>query len=328
MIGVTLIGAAVRYNFAFEQFLTRSFGFPDGSVLGKGPDNDPPFYSCARMRWTGCVPGLRCVGARARWRDVEDYRRSSSMAFFMAWIWCMPGVVRTGLRRLVAMSACLMERRDPAACPLRAEQARNLPCGRVLSDAITAEVRGLIALRLGETGDVRICSAACHLGVADSLPGCPRFVDSSCLAASRLWTISFTAWQTPAQPSCARRGRHSCRCCIWWMSGVCSNWQRSSCLDVQQLLRERGRWASRSFCRWAEHSCCASRSIPVPPNPRCRRPPNPPFEAVERLPLRGTGSRWQCDGRRQTHPSYAKHAELFYARQIGGFSRLRCVVSE
>jgi hypothetical protein len=95
MISVTLIVAVVRYNFAFEQFLTRSFGFPDGSVLGEGPGNNPPFYFLRQDAMdglcAGIAMGLALVLVAVTWKR---YRRASSMAFFMAWIWCMPGLVR------------------------------------------------------------------------------------------------------------------------------------------------------------------------------------------------------------------------------------------
>jgi hypothetical protein len=95
MIGVTLIGAAVRYNFAFERFLTRSLGFPDGSVLGEGPGNNPPFYFLRLDAMDGLCAGIAmCLALVLVCATWKRYRRSSSMAFFMAWIWCMPGVVR------------------------------------------------------------------------------------------------------------------------------------------------------------------------------------------------------------------------------------------
>ncbi len=94
MIGVTLIGVLVRYNFAFEQFLMRTLRVPDGSAAG-GPGGDPPFYFLRRDAMdgvrAGIAMGLALVLVAATWKR---YRRSSAMAFFMAWIWCMPGVVR------------------------------------------------------------------------------------------------------------------------------------------------------------------------------------------------------------------------------------------
>ncbi len=95
MIGIMLIISLVRYDFAFQQFLSRTLEFPTGESPGGGPGDDRPFYFLRQDAMSGLCAGiamcLALVLVAATWKR---YRRASSMAFFMAWIWCMPGVVQ------------------------------------------------------------------------------------------------------------------------------------------------------------------------------------------------------------------------------------------
>jgi hypothetical protein len=94
LIGVTLIVVLV-HNFDFEKFLTRTLQFPDGDAPAGGSGDDRPFYSLRQDAMSGLCAGiamcLALVLVAATWKH---YRRSSTTAFFLAWIWCMPHVVQ------------------------------------------------------------------------------------------------------------------------------------------------------------------------------------------------------------------------------------------
>jgi hypothetical protein len=93
LIGVTLIVVLV-HNFEFEKFLTRTLQFPDGDAPAGGPGDDRPFYFVRQHAMSGLCAGiamcLALVLVAATWKR---YRRASSLAFFLAWIWCMPYAV-------------------------------------------------------------------------------------------------------------------------------------------------------------------------------------------------------------------------------------------
>jgi len=95
MIAVTIIICVVRYNWTLEKYVGHLLNMPQGEAPGGGPGDDRPFWFLRRDFLDGICAATGMLLATVLVAVTSSFnRRASFQAFFMAWIWCMPGTLR------------------------------------------------------------------------------------------------------------------------------------------------------------------------------------------------------------------------------------------
>jgi hypothetical protein len=90
MIALTVI-ICLRYNGTFEDYVGHLLNVPQGDAPGGGP----PFWFLRRDFLDGiCAATAMFLATLLVAVTWKLNRRTSFQAFFMAWIWCMPGTLR------------------------------------------------------------------------------------------------------------------------------------------------------------------------------------------------------------------------------------------